>query len=199
MKRFFAVLLFVLSLIFAGCNDVPGCTDMSWSGEANADYFQPDVLYRAGNRCENYNDYFDEDINILKNFLGSMKMVLDENDTCHIDGEWIDCPEEVAREIEFKSLSSCQFSTPPSKNTDCDIGPIILWYQDYTKYNDLRWRCEGISESDPISTCTLLFAGSNFSATSRFYEEDGDIDTSTVYITYKWGDNRELDMKYNVQ
>lgn len=173
---------------------------MSWGGEANAEYFQPDVLYSAGAQCENYNDYFDQDINVLKDFIGSMKMVLDENETCSdYEGIEIECPEEVAREIEFKTMFLCQFSTPPDENTDCDIGPIILWYQDYTEYNDLRWRCEGIDESDPISTCTLLFDGSNFSATSRFYEEDGDIDTSTIYITYKWSDNSELDMKYNVE
>lgn len=199
MRNLLKIFLFTFISVFVGCNNAPACTDMSWSGEAKADYFQPDVLYSAGDQCENYNDYFDEDINVLIDFMGSMRMVLDENDTCNVDGEWTECPEEVAREIEFKSLYSCQFSTPPDKNTDCDIGPIVLWYQDYTKYNDLRWRCEGFDESDPLKTCTLFFSGQDFNVSSRFYEDSSGVDTRTIYMTYKWGDNKEFDLKYNVQ
>jgi len=198
MKKLIGILFVISFASLIGCNEVPGCSDMTWSGDANADYFQPDVLYSAGENCQNYNDYYDQDINLLLTGIQNMKIVLD--DTCHKDGVETDCPEDVVDVFEVGVLSNCQFTTPPQEGTDCAVGPINLIYKDNSVSENIIWECNSINETDAVADCAFRYFADDFKVFSQFYYENRDEkDTSIVYITYKWENGEELELTYKVQ
>ena len=120
---------FALFLFFAGCDHA--CRNLTWEAkEASTDAVG--LRISAGDKCENYNDYYEGDLNKIIKQIQSMKIVLNRKCYGMIPGEndademEVECPEFVPETIEFGEMVKCTFQTPPSSMSDCEpYGPAI--------------------------------------------------------------------------
>ncbi len=139
---FSALMIFIF---FTGCK-APACSTLSWGETSKIEEKTVELKYNAGSNCENYSDYYDEDIEGVINKIQNMKFV--SMDNCRIynpdivDGEeWedVNCPEFVLKTVEFTELKGCEFNTPPDENTDCETGPLTLFFSGVTTDYSSTW------------------------------------------------------------
>ena len=122
--------VFALFLFSVGCGDSNACKNLTWEAkEASTNVVG--LRISAGDKCENYNDYYDGDLNKIVKQIQSMKIVLNRRCVEMIEGNEpeeteVDCPEFVPETIEFGEMVKCEFQTPPSSMSDCAFyGPSL--------------------------------------------------------------------------
>jgi len=134
--------VFALFLFSAGCGESTACKDLVW--EAPESNQVVGLRISAGDKCENYNDYYEGDLNKIIKQIQSMKIVLNKKCYGMIPGEndademEVDCPEFVPETIEFGEMVKCTFQTPPNENTACKPYGPSLYFK--SEDNIVRWR-----------------------------------------------------------
>jgi hypothetical protein len=122
--------VFALFLFSAGCDHA--CRNLTWEAKESSTN-TVGLRISAGDKCGNYNDYYEGDLNKIIKQIQSMKIVLNRKCTEVIEGNdpeevEIDCPEFVPETIEFGEMVKCEFQTPPNENTDCKpYGPALYF------------------------------------------------------------------------
>lgn len=143
MKSKILLSVFAMALFFIACSEGDGCKDLSWESDGYTASSQVSFKASAGEKCENYNDYYEGDLNQIITKIKKMKFVL--NRKCYemtsIDSDpeevEVECPEFVPETIEFSEMVKCEFGTPPNENTSCaPYGPVLYFK---SGNNIVRW------------------------------------------------------------
>jgi len=140
MKSKIILSVFVLFLFSASCGESTACKRLTWEAK------EASVLglrISAGTKCENYNDYYEGDLNKIIKQIQSMKIVLNRKCIEIVEGNdpedvEVDCPEFVPETIEFGEMVKCEFQTPPSSMTSCKPYGPSLYFK--SEDNIVRWR-----------------------------------------------------------
>ncbi len=132
MKNKIILIVCALFLFSASCGESTACKDLVW--EAPESNQVVGLRISAGDKCENYNDYYEGDLNKIIKQIQSMKIVLNRKCYGMIPGEndademEVDCPEFVPETIEFGEMVKCTFQTPPSSMSNCEpYGPALYF------------------------------------------------------------------------
>lgn len=140
----FAVLFALIS-----CGEGEGCKDLTWESDGYTADSQVSLKASAGDKCENYNDYWDGDLNQIIEKIQSMKIML--NRKCYemtsVDSDpeeiEVECPEFVPETIESGELVKCSFETPPSSMTNCRSRGSALYFKN--EKNVVLWMLLGMN------------------------------------------------------
>lgn len=163
MKSKILLSVFVMALFFIACGEGEGCKDLSWESDGYTADTQFSLKASAGEKCENYNDYWDGDLNKVIAQIQSMKIILNrkcyEMQSTDSDPEEVEiaCPEFVPETIEFGEMVKCEFATPPSSMTNCrSRGPalyfrngekVVLWMlfgMDNPRIDTFQYEIDGV-------------------------------------------------------
>ena len=149
MKSKIILSVFALFLFSASCGESTACKDLVW--EAPESNQVVGLRISAGNKCENYNDYYEGDLNKIIKQIQSMKIVLNRKCTEVIEGNdpeevEVDCPEFVPETIEFGELTSCSFGTPPAENNNCMADPLRLSFESGIFSGKISWTFQIVSD-----------------------------------------------------
>lgn len=185
-----------LFLMFIGCGEdkAPACSELAWDGSASIveDQIDVNLKYSAGEMCENYNDYYEADLNATIEKIRKIKITLDRE--CHLDGlPNGTCPEFVPEIIEFGEMHECRFGTPPDENTDCMPDPVKLSFSSNNFFESYNWLFL-------ITSKPFIHIGKDNSLESAFSASKDEIITygyfkdesfSKATIVFEWTENEE--------
>ena len=163
MKSKIMASVFAMVFLLVACGEGEGCKDLSWESNGYTADAHVSLKASAGEKCENYNDYYEGDLNQIIVKIQSMKIVLNrkcyemqstDSDSQEVE---IECPEFVPETIEFGELVKCEFATPPSSMTSCESrGPalyfrngenVVLWMlfgMDNPRIDTFQYEIDGV-------------------------------------------------------
>ena len=72
MKSKIATVVFAMVFLLTACGEGEGCKDLSWESDGYTADSQFSAKASAGEKCENYNDYWDGDLNKIIAQIQSM-------------------------------------------------------------------------------------------------------------------------------
>jgi len=168
MKNKIILSVFALFLFSAGCGESTACKDLVW--EAPESNQVVGLRISAGDKCENYNDYYEGDLNKIIKQIQSMKIVLNRKCYGMIPGEndademEVECPEFVPETIEFGEMVKCSFGMPPNSMSECAPYEPRLYFK--SGENVIKWELIKI-ENPRIAVDELDYA---------FIYENGDVE-----------------------
>ncbi|MGI6394307.1 MAG: hypothetical protein ACOX2F_06210 [bacterium] len=184
--------VFALFLFSAGCGESTSCETLVW--EAPESNQVVGLRISAGNKCENYNDYYKSDLKKVIKQIQSMKIVLDRKCYGMIPGEndddemEVECPEFVSETIEFGEMVKCSFGTPPAPNTKCMADPLILYFKNSGYFELILWRFNRVE--NPVlkkgsqEIRERAFSSSDNGISMIGYFNDDNLTSATIVFTW---------------
>ncbi|HNW82148.1 MAG TPA: hypothetical protein PKG52_04575 [bacterium] len=190
MKNSNIIAMFVLLFLFYGCGESDSCKNLSWEASSVADSSQISLKASAGSKCENYNDYYEGDLNQIITKIQSMKFIINKECYAESDGindpQLVDCPDFVPETMEFGELVKCEFETPPDENTHCAFYGPELYFKGAEGGVVIRWGLLG--DNNP----QIQYAekgGSSFSYEKDDITVEGSFENETLTtatIVFTW-------------
>jgi len=196
MKNKIILSVFALFLFSASCGESTACKNLTWEAKESSNQVVG-LRISAGDKCENYNDYYEGDLNKIIKQIQSMKIVLNRKCYGMIPGEndademEVDCPEFVPETIEFGELSKCKFETPPDENTNCTFYGPELYFIGSEENLIIRWGLLG--DNNPQIQYTEK-GGNSFSYEKDDIIVEGSFENktlTTVTIIFTWTEGTE--------
>lgn len=196
MSKICFLMMSFLFLMFIGCGEdkAPACSELVWGGSASIveDQIDINLKYSAGEMCENYNDYYEADLNATIEKIRKIKITLDRE--CHIDGlPNGTCPDFVPETIEFGEMHECRFGTPPDKNTNCVASPLLIAFRNAGFFESYFWSFMVTSDpsihkgkDNPIESA---FSAVKDEIITYGYFKDESFSKAT--IVFEWTENEE--------
>lgn len=196
MKNKIILSFFALFLFSASCGESTACKNLTWEAKESSNQVVG-LRISAGDKCENYNDYYEGDLNKIIEKIQKMKIVLNRHCYEIIEGEndpeevEVDCPEFAPETIEFGEMVKCEFGTPPDSMTTCKADPLKLYFKNSGYFELILWnfmRVENpVLKEGSQEIGERAFSSSDNGISMIGYFNDDNLTSATIVFTWTEG------------